>query len=1013
MAEKKNSPIRSRLFYASSSTRLFELLAPWVSTSEMDDESKEVKLKSVVKGSCVHVAELFDRHLAKQKIPYGVDRKTLDDDLEREVAEGVFRFSFRTLYTFICYIIVNPKARLKNIPLIDDPDDHKHTLDTLHDFLLSVKVGRIEGEPLIPTNADENLKKKFNASVDALFRNKEFDQGSQHPLNPLFVEQQLKISTDWNWEYSPHTEAIAIDGSTRPSRLLNYQLKLKEDFKTIELGKFFSMPIDQVIPQQLSCRSQDFIDRNRDLLSDSIKASVLIDRRWDAMIASPAGMGKSTLLRSLLFQRALDIVPFFVDLSTVGHNLKKKLKQDIKQSGLTPEELKNNHVVLFIDAVDEYEIKSKNRFSPLFDFKAKYNCTLIFSGRFQSPDLSQKGIPVFSLNAFEFEDVRTVFRNQFNELAENYLSIPGIEKAELIRKPLFLTLYMNRIVLEEQKNAVIDLDAMGRLLKNSAALFKQVVVDSFLLEQEQKHHASEPSIERWRGKKLRQIECIGFLAVQLSLLYPNQEMLKEHLFSKLISRPIEEFDLEADFEDVDFAELSNELELHGILRYEEGKLGFANKEMRVFFSAFYLSEKTLSVVDTVRKMLNTPIPNTFYTYFFGLINAENVLSGLNDDSVIGFKSNMENALFSFAAYQSGNLTSNFSIAEFEEALADLNKCTDRPFVGLPEDESIELTLFMVDFLSRLEIAVLTDFIFEYSLAHLGAYLDHPDVRKYCIRVMRIAFDPADDSLMFSEELGLYFAIYYWFSEAESRYKKWLELGDLDKDLKVFSQSLVINHTDMFYTRVSELIAEKKLEYNERFVKGIIYATYSLAIAFEQNIKESFEELKMEHQYLILACYLENLEKNWEQEVDHKYFPTTPSRAMTYSSGIFIRGQVQGFLIKNLLENVNRYVFDESIPMGKKYRHAAFIAALSAEQNFFEPLEESLRLREENSNYVIQERVIETLMANIHDIADRPNAMTSDESRARLQQYLEDPDFPKRTKEHIIKYARMLRFNIYE
>lgn len=412
----------------------------------------------------------------------------------------------------------------------------------------------------------------------------------------------------------------------KDENLSTYFQVLIKDFSKIKLSSVgFEIPIKSFIQlplfksgHKLKKQKERLVDvldkkpKNKEEIEQELqKVNSILERKndifdvlsqgEDIFIEAPAGMGKSTTIKWLIYQICSNginpqILPVYIELkyfSAKEKTLFQEIIELLEDYNLNYDS-KDQKLIVFLDGFDEYNGGHIDFSKNLKELKRKIpDCQIVMSGRSE---------PIFSDNNIEFI-IYTILHLQENhtrQLFIDYLVDSGayyfdyFQNKDLL-KYINTPLYTVFVLVFIKYNRKTNPEEIEKIITNKPLLFKSLLIDNFIggYEVDKLDPKDENEKKKFQLRKTNEIKAISALAYHMSfnlnselsieLDYASSYIDKSNSLKKLI---------------LNSTGLIDSFTNHGILvlkkRKERTLLSFSNAEIQLFLTAFYLSENISS-----------------------------------------------------------------------------------------------------------------------------------------------------------------------------------------------------------------------------------------------------------------------------------------------------------------------------------------------------------------------------------------------------------------------------------
>lgn len=659
-------------------------------------EVGELKHHGLVRDMKVDLDHINENwNLKNAKLSNGGNIKPLVDKnkLNTSIADG--NMNLRVVSSYICYFFYHFLNRyyygdkdfsslrdLENLFEHFKPKNDKKPpvleMENLINYILKGHIGFIQGlKTRIDQGSNIAVKEKYDflssisANIDAGLYLKFLILDQNKEPKPLFTNDVILESTqdetpNLNLEKTIQSSDTHIGGENRKSEFPTYYEKLRERFGQIRLEAVgFKMSIDHFVKTPLlkqdiglkklfdDLRTQknnleaiDSLpeDRIKDLNNriDNIGKVLnkehdiidIIESGKDIFIEAPAGSGKSTMLRWLIYQFAIEsgaYFPVFIELMyNTDNNLLALLQESCDQEEYKRELEQGKRAQLYLDGFDQFNGDRLKLFRDIAILKQN-NVQIIFSGR-EVPNITRYNFDLVVYNLVPFKETH------IKQICLAYL---GIEQGKyyvdyftsrnLIRfidKPLYLCFvlaHIKRLIDRSWERAeiisVLNVANKGRLLKD-------VIIDFFIGRYEE-GITTHFNNQKWIIEKEAQLRVISFLALTMTFDLKDTETVKWNKAKKIIGVY---YALNPEEEKIQPTIVLKEFIKHNILCLNKDVLSFDKKELRLFFTSLSLKNQIKTFKDLKNKehlfIKNGGSKNTWNAikqYLIGVLNPEILL----------------------------------------------------------------------------------------------------------------------------------------------------------------------------------------------------------------------------------------------------------------------------------------------------------------------------------------------------------------------------------------------------
>lgn len=380
--------------------------------------------------------------------------------------------------------------------------------------------------------------------------------------------------------------------------LLKRDLDLTEELKFLE-NKFDELEISAPESTERIDNLSKRIYKVRTILGKKYDIIDIIDIGKDIFIEAPAGTGKSTMLRWLTYQFAINprgFYPVFIELMYNSNDNLHELVEDSCNPIVLKQKLKTkDKILLFLDGFDQFNGNKVKLFKDIKSLKQS-NVQIIFSGR-EVPNVTRYNLDlvIYNLQSFTDSDIKKLCVAYLEEekgvFYSEYFRIRNLNK--YISKPLYLCFILAHIKRLIDKKYTSD-DIIDTLnVANKGKLLYKVIVNYFIGQYEEDVHNTVSS-EQCILEKKKQLKLINLIAYKMTFTFRDSETLTWEMAIQQIelyyydNKELEKHNAET---------VLKEFVKHNILHLHKEQLSFDKKELRLFFTALYLKNKVKSFKD--------------------------------------------------------------------------------------------------------------------------------------------------------------------------------------------------------------------------------------------------------------------------------------------------------------------------------------------------------------------------------------------------------------------------------
>ena len=280
--------------------------------------------------------------------------------------------TMRTLNSFIAYFFLN-------LSRLESKQGKIDLLIKLEQFFQILDASKLKEKDFVYV---ETLIDHLLITIDLDYIHCKLDSN----FNLSFINTDIENKKD---EYLKGIIGLDNRSGKTFSKLDNYRNELREDLKEIRVGfTDFSIPIEQVIElpfyrkdeeieikiESLKKRLQVFKENNdlentvrltnrikelKKLLNEPNSPNEILNRGEDIFILSPAGSGKTTILKSFAHTLASDQnrLPIFIELQSYKSDLNSLISKELELYDLDIDSISKFYkgtIVLLLDGFDEY-----------------------------------------------------------------------------------------------------------------------------------------------------------------------------------------------------------------------------------------------------------------------------------------------------------------------------------------------------------------------------------------------------------------------------------------------------------------------------------------------------------------------------------------------------------------------------------------------------------------------------------------------------------------------------------
>ncbi|QMU63573.1 MAG: AAA family ATPase [Flavobacteriaceae bacterium] len=394
----------------------------------------------VKKGWGIDKLEIDDPLDKNKKIKDFIKLQSKSESIAGHIKTG--KLPIRTFNAILCYFFFS---------IARDYQNPKESIPYLKDLIIFFDIIEAKSLPIISNLHTEAFINHLLKKIKLI--------GIRPELSPNFKLSFFQFNDQGiEIELSENRDDVPFEKSPLEvyKGVALYKEELKNEFKEIRVGfDGFPIPINEVVELPFFIIDKR-IEENKNLLENELKhqqkvedsqdlllinelkeeiAKIdtflnkentpfeVLDKKQDTFILSPAGSGKTTILKWIAYKLSHQNkqLPVFIELQSYNSDLLALIKYSLKRFKLSLETIKNIPLILLIDGFDEYSGKEESTLiREIRDFKKDYNCQIIFSGRYKPVTIGEKEFITYRLSEFNFDDIKRVFKNVFPEKGINY-----------------------------------------------------------------------------------------------------------------------------------------------------------------------------------------------------------------------------------------------------------------------------------------------------------------------------------------------------------------------------------------------------------------------------------------------------------------------------------------------------------------------------------------------------------------------------------------------------------------
>ncbi len=629
-----------------------------------------------------------------------IDKNKLNDS----IADGCM--NLRIISSFICYFFYHflndyysrdkdysSLQELENLfkyfKLEKDIKPPVLEIENLINYILKRHINFIKGLKTKINQGNNNVVKEkhdflssISANIDAGLYLEFLIPDQKNEFRSLFVNEVILESAqnetqDLNLEKTVLSSDTHIGLENRKSEFPTYYEKLRKRFGQIRLEAVgFEMSIDHFVktplykkdiglkklfddlkiqknhletldpvPEEQIKGLNDRIDSIWKVLNKEHDIIDIIESGKDIFIEAPAGSGKSTMLRWLIYQFAIEsgtYFPIFIELMyNTDNNLLALLHEGCDQEEYKRELAQGKKVQLYLDGFDQFNGDRLKLFRDIAILKQN-NVQIIFSGR-EVPNTTRFNfdLVIYNLESFKETDIKKVCLTYLG-IEQGTYYVDYFTSRNLLRfidKPLYLCFVLSHIkrLIERSWERTEIISVLN--VANKGRLLKDVIIDFFIgkYEEEITNHSNN---QEWLLEKEAQLRALSFLALTMTFDLKDTETVQWKRAKKIIGIY---FTLNPEEEKIQPTIILKESIRHNILCLNKDVLSFDRKELRLFFTSLSLKKQIKTFKDLKNKehlfIKNGGSNNTWNAikqYLIGILNPELLLDSFEKINFKGY-----------------------------------------------------------------------------------------------------------------------------------------------------------------------------------------------------------------------------------------------------------------------------------------------------------------------------------------------------------------------------------------